>query len=214
MRKRSLNLDTLSFIWYNFHEMEGSSVSILPIELGSRLRALRKERRLSLEQLAGKSGVALATLSRIENGKGTGTFRTHQRIAEALGLSLPELYRDLRPQDTEAVLLDTEQEEAETFTYDEKASAIFLVTQVSGRQMLPQMLILQPGGQTTLEQYSSGTERWIFGLEGTVEVTVGTKSYRITTGGTLYFKASLPHRFGNQGQAMAKVISITSPVAF
>ena len=201
-------------MWYVFYEMEGASVSILPIELGSRLRTLRKERGLSLEQLAGKSGVALATLSRMENGKGSGTFRTHQRISEALGLSLPELYRDLRQQDSEAVLMDTQREEVETFNYDEKASAIFLAKQVSGRQMLPQMLILQPGGQTALEQYSSGTERWVFGLEGTVEVTVGSRSYRITAGGTLYLKASLPHRFENQEQVVAKIISVTSPVAF
>ena len=194
--------------------MEGSSISILPIELGSRLRALRKERSLSLEQLAGKSGVALATLSRIENGKGSGTFRTHQRISDALGLSLSDLYRDLKQQDPEATLMDTQGEEAETFTYDEKASAIFLAKQVSGRQMLPQMITLQPGGKTALEQYSAATERWIFSLEGTVAVTVGTKSYRLGPGGTLYFKASLPHRFENQEQTAAKILSVTSPVAF
>ena len=194
--------------------MEGTSVSILPIELGSRLRALRKERGLSLEQLAGKSGVALATLSRIENGKGSGTFRTHQRISDALRLPLPELYRDLRQQDPEAILMDTRHEEVETFIYDEKASAIFLAKQVSGRQMLPQMITLRPGGKTALEQYSAGIERWIFSLEGTVDVTVGTKSYRLTTSGTLYFKASLAHRFENQEQTAAKIISVTSPVAF
>ena len=58
------------------------------MDLGGRIRALRKENGLSLEQLSAKSGVALATLSRIENGKGTGTFRTHRRIAEALQIPI------------------------------------------------------------------------------------------------------------------------------
>ncbi len=181
------------------------------MELGARIRALRKEHGLSLEQLAAKSGVALATLSRIENGKGSGTFRTHQRIAEALGLAITELYRDFQEPDEEAVLIDPESEEAETFTYDEKASAVLLTAQVSRKQMLPQLIVLQPGGRTALEQYRKGSERWILGLEGAVDVTVGTKSYRVAKGSTLYFKASLAHQFHNADNSVAKIISVTSP---
>lgn len=186
----------------------------MPEELGNRLRSIRKERKLSLEQLSGKSGIALATLSRIETGKGTGTFRTHQRLAEAFGLSLPELYQNLRLEEPESALLEPMSEEAETFTYDEKASAILLAKQVSAKQMMPQMLILQPGGKTTLEAYPPGTERWAFGLEGAAEVTIGEKEYRLASGGTLYFKASLPHRFHNKGERAAKLLSVTSPVVF
>ena len=182
--------------------------------IGNRIRSLRKERRLSLEQLAGKSGVALATLSRMENGKGSGTFKTHQKIAEAFGLSLPEFYRDLRPQDQDALLMDTQTDEAETFNYDEKASAVLLAKQLSGKQMLPQLIVLPPGGKTTLEQYSPGTERWIFCLEGTVSAVVGPTPYQIPIGGTLYFKASLPHRFENKGTTTARLISVTSPITF
>lgn len=181
--------------------------------MGSRMRALRKQRQLSLEQLSAKSGVALATLSRIENGKGPGTFRTHQKLAEAFGLTLPDLYRNLEFEDSEPALLQS-RSEAEIFTYDEKATATLLARQSSTKQMFPQMLFLKPGGKTALEQYSAGTDRWFFGLEGSVAVTVGSKEYRLEAGGTLYFKASLPHRAENRSQRLAKVISVTSPAAF
>jgi len=184
------------------------------MNLGGRLRFLRKERKFSLEQLSSRSGVALATLSRIENGKGSGTFRTHQRIAEALGLPLPELYRGLETPEQEVVLLEPDTEEAQIFNYDEKASAVLLAREVSRKQMLPQMIVLQPGGKTALEQYRKGTERWIFGLEGSVDVSVGSKAYRVAPGGTLYFKASLPHQTINMGEAAAKVISVTSPAVY
>ncbi len=175
---------------------------------------LRKERKLSLEQLSGKSGVALATLSRIENGKGSGTFKTHQRIAEAFGLSLPEFYRDLRPQDQDAVLIDARSEEVETFNYDQKASAVLLAKQLSGKQMLPQLILLAPDGKTALEQYRPGTERWIYCLEGEIRAVLGTTPYPLAAGGTLYFKASLPHHFENAGGSPAKLISVTSPITF
>ncbi|MBI3318430.1 MAG: helix-turn-helix transcriptional regulator [Candidatus Omnitrophica bacterium] len=183
------------------------------IEIGARIRALRKEHGLSLEQLAEKANLALATLSRIENGKGTGTFRTHRRIAEALNLSIVELYRGLQAAEEEAALLETAAEEAETFLYDEKASSILLARQVSSKQMLPQLVILKPGGKTTLEQYRRPTERWIFVLEGAVEAAVGSNRYEIRQGGTLYFKASFHHQFGNVSSETARLISVTSPSA-
>lgn len=182
-------------------------------ELGGRIRSLRKDLGFTLEQLAQKSGVALATLSRLENGKGLGTFRTHQRISEAFGLPLAELYRGLQEPEQEAHLLEPGAEEAESFTYDDKASAVLLARKVSRRQMLPQMILLQPGGKTALEQYPPGTERWLFGLEGTVEAAVGEKEYRISQGGTLYLRASVPHRLQNKAATAARVISVTSPAA-
>jgi transcriptional regulator with XRE-family HTH domain len=182
-----------------------------PTELGSKVRAIRKECGLSLEQLSAKSGVALATLSRMENGKGSGTFRTHQKVAEALGLPLPDLYRGLDNNHEETVPIHSQSGEAEIFRYDEKASAVFLAKQIAGKQMLPQMILISEQGATSMEQYPLGTERWLFCLEGTVQVQVGEQSVTLPTGGTLYFKASLPHQMKNTGTAAAKVISVTSP---
>ena len=60
--------------------------------LGDHIRALRKERGLTIVKVAKSSGIDQATLSRIENGKMTGTLDSHRRIALCLGVSLPALY--------------------------------------------------------------------------------------------------------------------------
>ena len=182
------------------------------MQIGQRIRGLRKGKKLSLEEISKRSGVALATLSRLENGKGTGTFRTHQRIAEALGVPLPELYEGLEESSPEAVLIGPEVEEPETFTYDEKASAILLTAQLSTKRMMPQLIVLQPGGKTAVEEYPNGTERWLFGLEGNPKVKVGQKEYRLVKGATLYFRADRPHQLQNTERTPAKAISVMSPV--
>ncbi len=182
-------------------------------EIGARIRALRKERNLSLEQLAQKCGVAFSALSRIENGKGGGTYRTHRRVSEALGVSLAELYRGLEEPEDEAVSIQLKSQDAETFKYDEKASSVLLTSQTSRKQMLPQLILLQPKGRTALEQYQRGTERGILCTEGTIEIRVGEKKYALAKGGTLYFKASLPHQFMNANRRAAKIVSVTTPVA-
>lgn len=180
--------------------------------IGERIRSLRKSRGLSLEALAEHSGVALATLSRLENGKAGGTLRTHQKIAQALSLALADLYRDLPAPDEAATKVLPARHDAERFQYDEKASAILLATQVSQKRMLPQLLTLHPKAHTALEHAPAGAERWIFGLRGAVEVQVGSERYRVPAGQSLYFKADQPHRFRNLGRATAKCLSVTTPV--
>lgn len=183
------------------------------MQLGEHIRALRKEQGLSLEQLAEKSGVALATLSRLENGKHSGNFKTHQKIAEAMGLAVTDLYKGFDQPEQEATFLKQPGlKEAEAFTYNEKVSAIQLTSQIAGKKMFPQMLILQPGGKTSVEQYTRGTERWLLNLEGEIEVKVGDQNYRISKEGTLYFKASLPHQFLNPGKSTARCALVTTPV--
>lgn len=67
-------------------------VTLIAKAVGTRLRAMRKARRLTMEELASASGVDTATISRIERGKMVGTLECHFRLAAALGISLAELY--------------------------------------------------------------------------------------------------------------------------
>ena len=60
--------------------------------IGKRVQELRKVRGMSLTELAEKSGVQIATLSRIENMKMTGTLESHMNIARALGVDVTQLY--------------------------------------------------------------------------------------------------------------------------
>ena len=182
------------------------------MEVGERIRLLRKEQRLNLEDLAQRSGLALATLSRLENGKQVGTFRTHQKIAQALGMAVTDLYKGLERAEPPPAVVQEDSSEAESFNYDEKASAVLLANRVLGKRIFPQMLILQPRGKTAVEQYRLGTERWVYGLEGQVEVKLGRRRYRIGRGQALSFKGSVEHQFRNTGRSLAKAILVTSPV--
>ena len=182
------------------------------MDLGGRIRELRKEQKLSLEELAQRCGLALATLSRLENGHGVGNFRTHQKIAQALGVDVTQLYKGVEQGVAHTAVVRSESPETESFTYNEKASAVLLANQVSGRRFLPQLLRFEPGGRTAPEQYRPGTERWLFGLEGEVEVRVEEETHRVGKGNALYFQGSVAHHFRNAGRGVAKAILVTSPV--
>jgi transcriptional regulator with XRE-family HTH domain len=65
--------------------------------LADHIRALRVDRGLTLQDLAGASGVSRATLSRIENGEVSPTAETLGRLAAAFALPLSQILAPLEP---------------------------------------------------------------------------------------------------------------------
>jgi len=65
--------------------------SPLLVEIGARIRDIRLEQGMSLDQLANRSGVAKGNLSSTEHGRVNITVETCLKIAAALGVSAGEL---------------------------------------------------------------------------------------------------------------------------
>lgn len=62
-------------------------------KFGNRLKSLRKEKALSQEELALKSGLNRPYISGIEQGKRNVSLEVMEKLAEALGLGMEELVR-------------------------------------------------------------------------------------------------------------------------
>ncbi|MBL1437407.1 MAG: helix-turn-helix transcriptional regulator [Rhodobacteraceae bacterium] len=62
------------------------------LDLGARLRALRKDRGWTLAQAAEAVGLARSTLSKIENGQMSPTFEAVRKLASGMGISVPQLF--------------------------------------------------------------------------------------------------------------------------
>lgn len=65
-----------------------------PVSVGSRIASWRAARGLSVRDLAARCGVTYSALSRIEKGRQAARAEEVERIAAALGLSMPEFYAE------------------------------------------------------------------------------------------------------------------------
>jgi len=63
-----------------------------PLDLGARVRALRKDKGWTLEQAAQEAGLARSTLSKIENGQMSPTYDALKKLASGLAISVPQLF--------------------------------------------------------------------------------------------------------------------------
>lgn len=70
----------------------GNDETAEPLDLGARVRELRKARDWTLEQAAGQAGLARSTLSKIENGQMSPTYEALKKLATGLEISVPQLF--------------------------------------------------------------------------------------------------------------------------
>ena len=180
--------------------------------IGKKLEALRKARKMSLTELAKKSGVQLATLSRIENMKMVGTIESHINIAKALGIDVTELYKNIDKQAAEADYSEPHSR-TDVFSHSEHSSYEILTKNVLQKKMMPVLVKIEVRGKTNTEQNQSGTEKFIFVLDGAIEADINGQKFKLGKNSSLYFDGSLPHILMNTGKTTAKLLSVGTPVS-
>lgn len=178
--------------------------------IGNRIRELRKQRKLKLYELAQKCGVQIATLSRMEHNKMTGTLDSHVQIASALGVELVDLYTVIN-QNTDQNEPNTESE-TDVFIHNNDASFEILTKNVNRKRMMPMLLTLKAGGTASEETNPFSTEKFIYALEGSMEAIINGKIFILEVNHGLYFDAGKPHSYRNPGSQTCKALIIATPV--
>ena len=180
------------------------------IEIGKKIRILRKAKKMSLVELSKSSEVALATLSRIETGRMVGTLESHMNIAKTLGITLSQLYADVETPAKEVVFMPG-RAHTETFFHGKNVLYEMLTTNLLSKKMMPVLLNISAGSKSNIEQAPKDTEKFIYCIDGKLEISVAGKSYVLNKLDTLYFDASAKHYITNIGKKDAQAICITTP---
>jgi transcriptional regulator with XRE-family HTH domain len=166
--------------------------------LGVRVRDLRKDRGLTLEELAVSSGVSRAMISKLERGEKNPTLVIAARLAEGLGVSLSRLagVEERRevvvvPRERRPILRDPD-----TGFERQSLSPTFAG---SGVEFLRNVV---PEGSTSgdFPPHRKGVEEHLVVERGEREATLGGERYRLREGDALYFEADVTHRFDNVGR--------------
>ncbi|MBF0593708.1 MAG: helix-turn-helix transcriptional regulator [Candidatus Omnitrophica bacterium] len=180
------------------------------MNIGAQIKKMRKLKRISLTTLSQDSGVQIATISRIENGKMTGTLQSHFMIAKALGLDIAELYQGM--QEDESLPVISEENIEAISAPNEKVSREILARQATNKRMLPCLIKIENKGSTNIEKFHPGSERFIWVLEGALIAHIKDQTIKLTAHTSLYFNATFPHHFENPNSGAVKFLSVLTPV--
>ncbi len=179
-------------------------------DLGIKIRDLRRQKKITLIELSKLTGIAQATLSRMETGLMVGTVKSHQKIAETLGISLGELYQGLDSR-LEKILHHPSSAERKIFSKADQFKYELLTQEISKKKITPLLLTLNAHGKTETEKSERGVEKFYFVLEGSVISHLDQKEYTLNVNDTLYFDAAIPHYLSNPTGKQARIFCAVSP---
>lgn len=180
------------------------------LRLGSRIRALRQTRRLTLRELAARAGVTESFLSQVEREVASPSIASVQRIARALDLSIAQLFAE-EPTSGRVVL----REARRRISYPGlKAVDEFLTSNMAGRLQVI-LSTIEPGGGTGEEPYTHDSdEEVVVVLEGVLDLWVGDEHHVLREGDAITFASKIPHWNMNLGDAPAVVLFCLTPPSF
>lgn len=177
--------------------------------LGDKIKAQRKALKLSIRELAARSGLSIGMISQIEQEKSTPSLRSLRLISEALHLPVSALFHQapasipddryiVRKNDRQVLKLNG-------------AVRKELLSPASLQHLEIFNVELQPGGESSAESYSHSGEKAGIIIEGSLDLWLENDRFELVAGDTCQFAASIPHRYANNGTDVCRVIWVLTP---
>lgn len=171
------------------------------------LRRLRKERRLSLDQLAQASGVSRAALSQIEGAKTNPTLAVLWKIAVGLGVPFQGL---LGGEDVGKAHVLRAGDSTPLRSADGRMESRLLSPAGATPGVEVYELKFAARGALKADPHGAGTSETVVLLTGALRVSVGDEIHDLLPGDTIFFRADLPHGYENRSTREARCLDIIS----
>jgi len=175
------------------------------VSLALRLRAIRNTKKMTLEELAARSGLTGSMLCKIENFRVTPSLPALRSIARGLGVSLATLFDGLEgPPELEIVRAADRKKmkrDNSPWTY------YSLLSNRADYLLEPFIVEIPPGKQRTEARAHEGDEFMLM-LAGTLDFVHGDKTHRLRQGDSTYSSGSVKHTLVNPTKKPAKILVV------
>jgi transcriptional regulator with XRE-family HTH domain len=171
----------------SFLAMQANDDQSVDLRVRKRLRDLRMQRGLTLEEVASRSSIDVSTLSRLESGKRRLALDHLPRLAAALSVSTDEL---LRAPEAEDPRVRTNSHTSHGITYwpltrQSTGGLHAYKIRISARRRTPPAELPVHEGQ-----------EWLYILSGQVRLILGERDFVVKPGEAVEFSTWTPHWFG------------------
>ncbi|MEU5538400.1 XRE family transcriptional regulator [Streptomyces sp. NPDC020362] len=166
--------------------------------IGPRLRALRRDRKLTLEALATTTGISVSTLSRLESGSRRPTLDLLIPLARAHRIALDDLVAAPATGDPRVHLRPLRKGDG---------SVLVPLTQYPGRvQVFKHVLAPREPKLVTHDGYE-----WLYVLAGELQLILGEHACTLRPGEVAEFDTRQPHWFGPANTSAVEILHLFGP---
>lgn len=175
--------------------------------VGTKIRALRTSRGMTVTELARLAGVSTGLISQVERALADPSLVTVRKIARALDVPLFSLFEE---SDTEEIAVVRRESRVQV---QSPKGGITYSRISAGRGRLEVLEgTLAPGGASAPEPWTHPSEECVLVTAGKLVVEVSGREHALDVGDSCCFDSRLPHRYVNPHRKPAEfVVSITPP---
>lgn len=175
------------------------------VRIGAKLRAARKLRSLTLDQVAQAAGLTKGFVSRLERDDVSPSVASLVAVCDTLGLRVGDLFD---PPLTSVLRAG----EGRLINFGGHGTVERLITPGTQASLEVIHSVIEPGGGGGDELYTLACEaECAYVLRGTIEVVLESGSELLSAGDAMTFSGSAPHTWRNPGAESCEVLWILAP---
>lgn len=175
--------------------------------IGARIRFLRRQRDMTLDQLSGLSNLTKSYVSKVERGLSVPSISTAMKIADSFNITVSQLLGEDEYDDAVSIVRKNERRSfmgaGSSSGYDYE-----LIAAPKKFKSMEPFIVRPPLEFQDKHVFEHAGEELIFVLSGSVEIELSGKLVRLDSGDTIYFDAYLPHRTRSVGNQQASVLIV------
>ena len=178
------------------------------LKLGGKIRARRRDRDLTLTDLANRTGLSVGFLSQVERDITAPSLSSLALIASALDARIHDFIREPPP-----IQLHHHDETGSAFAVDEGTLRYERLSgSFPGKQLNAIRMDVPPGYRS--EETSHDGEEFVFVLSGAIRYILSDRPVDLTTGDSLHFAARDRHRVENPRRSPAVLLTVVTQDLF
>src|SRR5205823_3055121 len=173
--------------------------------LGTRIRAARMRRELSVAELAASAGVSKSLISQIERGIAAPSIDTVRRLASALQVPVFSLFLE---EPDNGMVVRRDQRRIVRYPGSGATREVLSPT-LSGRMVL--LWVTFPPGEDGREPVRHVGEESVVVVRGTLQVDIGDQQVVLAECDSMTFDSDAPHAFRNTSNEVTEIPTAISP---
>lgn len=193
---------------------DGATPEPWKLNLGARLRQMRRAQGLTLKNVADGAGCSESLLSKLENNKVVPSMHLLRRLCAALDTTMGKLLAD----QTDGAQVITRAGERAVVNFDPvrpgyRTRMERLAPCSPGVALQGNIHVIAPGGGSEGLITHEGQEVG-YVISGSLELILGDNVYALAVGDSFFFQSTIPHGYRNVGDDEARIIFINTPPTF
>jgi len=171
----------------------------MELGIGRKLQTLREKHRLTLDDLAAKTGGTREMLADVEKGEFVPPVATLLNVARALGVELAHFFKDDTPELNISLTRQADRIPVRQRPHHREGEVDYiyeaLETRKQDKHMEPLLVEFQPLSTAEMVFTSHDGEEFTYLLEGRLEFRTNERVEILEPGDTLYFESAQNHSF-------------------